>query len=186
MNRWLVPTKGLSPPNIRPQPRSRKPREDTAKTMKILERMLTVFFALAKPASTAAKPRFMKNTRIAASSTQNVSMIMVTSIYFYLPFRLITKDEAPLIHPLRRKSDILTGISSSAAGHFRLERPRQQKRRRSLFRPLRLMGAMLPPERTFVKYFFPFRTTEFFHSGRPDASPRCVFIRSAQEMRRPG
>ena len=80
MNRCSVPTKGLSPPNIRPQPSSRKPRDDTAKTIKFLDRMLTVFLARAKPASTEAKPRFMKNTRMAARNTHRVSMIIVVSI----------------------------------------------------------------------------------------------------------
>src|SRR5699024_5626378 len=62
------------------QPRSMKPRDDTANTMKFLDRMLTVFLARAKPASTDANPRFMKNTRMAASSTHKVSMIMAVSI----------------------------------------------------------------------------------------------------------
>ena len=79
MNRCCVPTKGLSPPNMSPQPSSMKPRDETAKTMKFLDRMLTVFFALARPASTEANPRFMKNTRIAASRTQKVSIITVIS-----------------------------------------------------------------------------------------------------------
>lgn len=37
--------------------------------------MFTVFFALAKPASTLAKPRFIKNTKIAARNTQRVSVM---------------------------------------------------------------------------------------------------------------
>ena len=65
---------GLSPPNIRPQPKSRKPRDETAKTIKFLDRMLTVFFDRAKPASTLAKPKFMKKTRIAARNTHSVSI----------------------------------------------------------------------------------------------------------------
>ena len=73
MKRCSVPAKGLSPPNISPHPRSINPSEETANTMKFLERMLTVFFARAKPASTQAKPRFMKKTRMAASSTHKVS-----------------------------------------------------------------------------------------------------------------
>ena len=36
-------------------------------------------FALARPASTEANPRFMKNTRMAASRTQKVSIITVIS-----------------------------------------------------------------------------------------------------------
>ena len=74
MKRCSVPMKGLSPPNIRPQPSSRKPRDETAKTMKFLERMLTVFLDRAKPASTLAKPRFMKKTSIAARNTHKVSI----------------------------------------------------------------------------------------------------------------
>ena len=81
MNRCSVPTKGLSPPNISPQPRSRKPREDTAKTMKFLERMFTVFFERARPASREAKPRFIKNTRTAANRTHKVSTIMQTNSF---------------------------------------------------------------------------------------------------------
>ena len=48
------------PPNISPQPSSRKPRDETAKTMKFLDRMLTVFFARAKPASTAGEAQVHK------------------------------------------------------------------------------------------------------------------------------
>ena len=77
IQRFCVPTKGASLPNIRPQPSNRKPRDETANTMKFLDRMLTVFFDLAKPASTAAKPRFMKNTRIEARNTHKVSIIIV-------------------------------------------------------------------------------------------------------------
>ena len=80
MNRCSVPIKGLSPPNIRPQPNSMKPRDEMANTMKFLDRMLTVFLARARPASTEAKPRFMKKTRMAASRTQKVSMMLVISI----------------------------------------------------------------------------------------------------------
>lgn len=53
-----------------------KPREETANTMKFLERMFTVFFDLAMPASKDAKPRFIKNTRIAARKTHKVSTII--------------------------------------------------------------------------------------------------------------
>ena len=41
--------------------------------MKFFARMLTVFFALHRPDSTMAKPRFMKKTRNAVTSTQRVS-----------------------------------------------------------------------------------------------------------------
>ena len=122
--------------------------------MKFLERMLTVFFALAKPASTAAKPRFIKNTRIAASRTQKVSIIIVTSIYFYLPFRLITKDAAPLIHPLRRNSDIPPGYPEKLPDGSVRKRPDNKRGEAVFFRPLRLTGVILPPGRNFVKYFF--------------------------------
>jgi len=43
--------------------------------------MLTVFFDRANPDSTAAKPRFMKNTSIAARSTHKVSIAILKSIY---------------------------------------------------------------------------------------------------------
>lgn len=64
-NRCSVPRMGLPPPNMMP-PSRRRPGEETAKTIKFLERMLTVFFARANPASTLAKPRFIKKTRMAA------------------------------------------------------------------------------------------------------------------------
>ena len=57
--------------------------------------MFTVFLDLANPASTAAKPRFMKNTRIAARNTQNVSMIEKSPI-FLPPFSEQKKDKGDL------------------------------------------------------------------------------------------
>jgi len=57
-----------------------KPSEETAKTIKFFDRMFTVFFYLAKPDSTAAKPRFIKNTSRAANTTQRVSTIIVVFI----------------------------------------------------------------------------------------------------------
>ncbi|MBM7687007.1 hypothetical protein JOD07_002805 [Defluviitalea raffinosedens] len=59
-----------------------KPIDDTAKTIKFFDRMLTVFFDLAKPDSTAAKPRFIKNTSTAANNTQRVSMIIIVLINY--------------------------------------------------------------------------------------------------------
>jgi len=59
-----------------------KPREETAKTIKFLDRILTAFFDLAIPDSTAAKPRFMKNTNTAANITQRVSIIIVILIIY--------------------------------------------------------------------------------------------------------
>src|SRR5262245_49169358 len=50
-----------------------------AKTMKFLDRMLTVFFDRHIPDSTSAKPRFMKNTRDAVIRTHTVSSPMVSS-----------------------------------------------------------------------------------------------------------
>ena len=47
--------------------------------MKFFERMLTVFFERQKPDSTSAKPRFMKNTSDAVSTTQMVSSATVNS-----------------------------------------------------------------------------------------------------------
>lgn len=49
IQRFSVPISGLSPPNIRPHPKRRKPSDETAKTIKFLESMFTVFFALANP-----------------------------------------------------------------------------------------------------------------------------------------
>ena len=71
----------MSPPNISPQPRSMNPREDTAKTMKFFDRMFTVFFDRAMPASREANPRFMKNTRTAARKTHKVSTIIHTNSF---------------------------------------------------------------------------------------------------------
>jgi hypothetical protein len=50
--------------------------------MKFFARMLTVFFALARPDSTMAKPKFMKNTRKAATSTHRVS---IATLKFMIP-----------------------------------------------------------------------------------------------------
>ena len=50
-----------------------------AKTMKFFERMLTVFLDRHIPDSTSAKPRFMKKTSAAVSSTQTVSRATVSS-----------------------------------------------------------------------------------------------------------
>ena len=47
--------------------------------MKFFERMLTVFLDRQKPDSTSAKPRFMKNTSEAVSTTQIVSRATVSS-----------------------------------------------------------------------------------------------------------
>ena len=51
-----------------------RPRDETANTIKFFDRILTVFFDLANPASTLAKPRFIKKTRIAARKTHRVSI----------------------------------------------------------------------------------------------------------------
>ena len=82
--RCLVPINELSPPNINPQPINRNPNEETANTIKFLERIFTVFFDLANPASTAANPKFIKKTRIPARNTHNVSIIIVVFIYSLL------------------------------------------------------------------------------------------------------
>ena len=50
-----------------------------AKTMKFFDKMLTVFLLLQNPDSTNAKPRFMKKTREAVSTTQMVSNAIVSS-----------------------------------------------------------------------------------------------------------
>jgi hypothetical protein len=76
-HRPLVPRKLLPSPNIRPQPRMKKASEEHPKTMKFFARMFTQFFARARPDSTIAKPRFMKNTRKAVSRTHIVSMAIL-------------------------------------------------------------------------------------------------------------
>jgi hypothetical protein len=73
MNRPFCPMKPLPSPNIKPQPKSRNPSDETAKTMKFFDKMFTLFLARAKPLSTLAKPRFMKNTSIPVTRTQIVS-----------------------------------------------------------------------------------------------------------------
>ncbi len=70
----------MSPlPNMIPQPRSQKPIDVAANTIKFFERMLTAFFARQKPDSTHAKPRFMKNTKNAVIMTQLVSAMIFKS-----------------------------------------------------------------------------------------------------------
>src|SRR5580765_3969373 len=71
---------GLPSPNIKPKPKIQNPMVVTANTMKFLERMLTQFFARHIPDSTAAKPRFMKNTRNAVDITHTVSMPTLISV----------------------------------------------------------------------------------------------------------
>src|SRR5688572_20012319 len=74
------PTPSLGPlPNISPQPKNQKPMDETAKTIKFLERILTQFFARQNPDSTQAKPRFMKNTSMPVKSTQMVSIATLMS-----------------------------------------------------------------------------------------------------------
>jgi hypothetical protein len=67
--------KPLPAPNMSPHPSAQKATEETANTMTFLERILTAFFALAKPDSTIANPRFMKNTGAPVRSTHIVSII---------------------------------------------------------------------------------------------------------------
>jgi hypothetical protein len=76
----LSPMKPLPSPYISPQPMTRNAMVATANTTKFLEMMLTVFLARAKPDSTSANPRFMKNTSIAASNTHTVSMTTFMSM----------------------------------------------------------------------------------------------------------
>ncbi len=60
-------------PNIRPKPMTQNAIDDTANTTKFLARMLTAFFAWHRPASSKAKPAFMKKTRKAVTITHRVS-----------------------------------------------------------------------------------------------------------------
>jgi hypothetical protein len=79
---------GLSPPNISPQPRSRNPSPETAKTIKFFDKIFTVFFDLANPDSRDANPKFIKNTNIVASNTHRVSIaisiLIINPPHFYL------------------------------------------------------------------------------------------------------
>ena len=106
INKFSVPIKGLFPPNIIPQPRSRKPREDTANTIKFLDNIFTVFFALAKPASTLAKPKFIKKTRIAARNTHSVS-IKEYSVIHTPPLNKIKQDKGATRERLCPVEDII-------------------------------------------------------------------------------
>src|SRR5512145_191117 len=80
----LSPIKELPSPNINPHPRRRKPRDETAKTMKFFDSMFTQFFARAKPDSTIANPRFIKKTNIAVINTHRVSRTIFGSILYLL------------------------------------------------------------------------------------------------------
>jgi len=63
-----------------PQPNNRYHREETANTIKFFDKIFTVFFDLANPASKEANPKFIKNTSIPARSTHNVSKAILTSM----------------------------------------------------------------------------------------------------------
>src|SRR5690349_1963440 len=69
----------MSFPNMSPQPRIQNAAEETANTMKFLDRMFTQFLARHMPDSTAAKPRFMKNTNMAVINTHTVSNMILRS-----------------------------------------------------------------------------------------------------------
>src|ERR687892_727428 len=77
--RPCVPNSGLPSPNMRPNPSTRNAVDDTENTMKFLARMVTVFLARQNPDSTPAKPRPMKNTRNAVTSTHTVSTATLAS-----------------------------------------------------------------------------------------------------------
>ena len=147
-----MPTKGLSPPNISPHPSSMKPKDDTAKTIKFLDRMLTVFLARAKPASTEANPRFIKNTRMAASSTHNVSTIEIISIVIPLstgggPARQPRRGVS--LRPVRGRWQQKRGRPSTASlpcGPAPLRMVQEkQKRRRKFPRRRCLVCSIRPP-----------------------------------------
>src|SRR3989338_8777002 len=67
-------------PNMRPYPNTQKAIEETANTMKFLERMFVEFLTRQNPVSTHANPRFMKNTSIAVMSTHSVSATTLGSM----------------------------------------------------------------------------------------------------------
>ena len=74
--------------------------------MKFLERMLTVFFDRQKPDSTSAKPRFMKNTSEAVSTTQMVSSATVSSSGVFAAWAFVATPR-----PSRSKAAVLTYFS---------------------------------------------------------------------------
>src|SRR5262245_2009814 len=63
-----------------PQPNIQKKNVVTANTMKFFDRIFTAFFARQKPDSTHAKPRFIKNTSMAVTSTHTVSAHSLASV----------------------------------------------------------------------------------------------------------
>ena len=65
--------KAFPSPNINPQPKSKKPKEDIAKIIKVFDKMFTQFFERANPLSNVAKLKFMKNTSMPVKTTQRVS-----------------------------------------------------------------------------------------------------------------
>ena len=72
-NRLVRPEKPFPFENISPHPINQNPTDARANTIKFFARIFTVFFARQRPDSTIANPRFIKNTRNAASRTQTVS-----------------------------------------------------------------------------------------------------------------
>ena len=55
--------------------KEKKTKGRNGKNNKVFGKYIDRIFALAKPASTLAKPRFIKNTRTAARNTHKVSVI---------------------------------------------------------------------------------------------------------------
>src|SRR5262245_95634 len=56
-----------------PHPITKNARDESAKTMKFFDRMLTVFFTRHIPDSTSANPAFIQKTRNAVINVQTVS-----------------------------------------------------------------------------------------------------------------
>src|SRR3954467_2564775 len=71
----------LPSPNMKAKPATQKASDAAAKTTTFLARMLTAFFERHNPLSNIAKPAFMKNTRIAVSTTHIVSRATFVSAF---------------------------------------------------------------------------------------------------------
>ena len=69
----FIPMKPLPSPNITPQPIRKNAREESAKTMKFFDRILTAFLTRHMPDSTSAKPAFIQKTRKPVISVHTVS-----------------------------------------------------------------------------------------------------------------
>src|SRR3989338_6130056 len=82
-------------PNMRPYPNTQKAIEETANTMKFLERMFVEFLTRQKPVSTHANPKFMKNTSIAVNNVHIVSATTLGSMPTLLGLSNLTHTTEP-------------------------------------------------------------------------------------------